>query len=85
MAVISCTLGASAPIAFVILTCRIVRGIIKSRVAKVKTMMLNPRLLKQTQYNSTRLFIIGLLMMRSQRSPMSSTSPPSLSVRSSLA
>ncbi len=62
--------------AFVIFTCRKVSGTMRSRVTRVKTIMLRPKLLKQTQYRNTRLLIIGLLMIRSQRSPISSTSPP---------
>ena len=73
---ISCAFGASSLIALVIFTCRRVSGTMSSRVKKVKTMMLRPRLLKQTQYRNTRLLIIGLLMIRSQRSPISSTIPP---------
>ena len=62
--------------AFVIFTCRRVSGTMSMRVAMVKTMMLRPKLLKQTQYRNTRLLIIGLLMTRSQMSPISSKSPP---------
>ena len=62
--------------ALVIFTCRRVSGTMRRRVAMVKTMMLRPKLLKQAQYRNTRLLIIGLLMIRSQSSPISSTSPP---------
>ena len=62
--------------AFVIFICRRVSGTMRRRVAMVKTMMLRPKLLKKTQYRNTRLLIIGLLMIRSQRSPISSKIPP---------
>lgn len=62
--------------ALVIFSCRRVSGTMSRRVAIVKTMMLRPKLLKKTQYRNTRLLIIGLLMTRSQISPISSKSPP---------
>lgn len=73
---ISWALGARSLMALVIFTWRMVSGTISSLVTSVKTMMLRPKLLKQTQYRNTRLLIIGLLMTRSQMSPISSKSPP---------
>ena len=73
---ISWAFGASSLMALVIFICRRVSGTMRRRVAIVKTMMLRPKLLKKTQYRNTRLLIIGLLMIRSQRSPISSKSPP---------
>ena len=75
--VISFAFGASAPMAFVNRTCRMVSGTISARVTIVKTTMARPKLLKNTQYNSTRLLIIGLLITWFQISPISSKCPPS--------
>ena len=56
--------------AFICLACRTVSGTIAARTNMVKTMMLNPKLLKNIQYNSTRPLTIGLTMTSFQRYPI---------------
>ena len=50
----------------------IVKGIIAARMIIVKTMMLNPKLSKKMEYNSTRLLIIGATIAKFQMSPIRS-------------
>ena len=52
--------------------CLTVRGIIIARTITVKTRMLIPKLEKKMPYNSTRLLIIGWIMIRFQMSTITS-------------
>ena len=56
--------------AFIDRSCLMVSGTIPRRTRTVKTIMANPKLLKKTQYSSTRLLIMGLMMASFQMSPI---------------
>ena len=60
--------------AFICRACFTVSGTMTSRTRPVNTRIAMPKLLKKMEYNSTRLLIIGRIMVRFQASPMNSKS-----------
>ena len=71
----SCTCfinGCSRLMAFICRACFTVSGTMTSRTSIVKSRIARPKLLKKMLYNSTRLLIIGRIMIRFQASPTNS-------------
>ena len=58
--------------AFICRACFTVSGTMTRRTSAVNDRIAMPKLLKNMLYNSTRLFIIGRMMIRFQASPMNS-------------
>ena len=58
--------------AFICRACFTVKGTMTTRTSTVNTRIAMPKLLKKMLYNSTRLLIIGRIMIRAQASPMNS-------------
>ena len=71
---ISFIFGCNADIIFMDRLCFTESGNIAPRTSTVNTMIARPKLEKNTEYNSTRLLIIGLIMSPFQSSPISSKS-----------
>ena len=67
--------GCRPPIFLIMRLCFTVRGNMMARMMMVKAMMLSPKLLDSTLYNSTRLLIMG----RMNTAPQTSPSIPSIS------
>ena len=64
--------GARSDIAFICRLCFNVKGNKINLIKPVKTIMLIPKLLKNIEYNKTKLFIIGLVITDSQIIPNNS-------------